>query len=171
MKTCIFTLIKNEHEYLEFWIKYHLELGVDHIFIFEDVDSKSHMEICGKFKGEDVTLRSALDIFPEEHQRNGIKLNKRRGNDVQNIIYRVGLEYIKNNYDYDWCFCLDTDEFLSFPGDDMARFIERFKDYDAIVLKWWNYGANGRIHKPDYRKTPITAIYDSQLAILSWMKD
>ena len=160
MKTCIFTLIKNEHEYLEFWIKYHLELGVDHIFIFEDVDSKSHMEICGKFKGEDVTLRSALDIFPEEHQRNGIKLNKRRGNDVQNIIYRVGLEYIKNNYDYDWCFCLDTDEFLSFPGDDMARFIERFKDYDAIVLKWWDYGANGRIHKPDYRKTPITAIYD-----------
>ena len=35
MKSCIFTVIKNEHEYLDEWIKYHLDLGIDHIFIFE----------------------------------------------------------------------------------------------------------------------------------------
>ena len=134
-------------------------MGIDHIFIFEDIDSKSHKEICGKFKGEQVTLKSALDIFQEEHQKNGIRLNKRRGQDTQNIIYRVGLEYIKNNYDYDWCFCLDTDEYLSFYCDDVKRFLEQYEAYDAILLKWWNYGANGRIHKPDYSKTPIGAVY------------
>ena len=35
MSSCIFTVIKNEHEYLDEWIKYHLDLGIDHIFIFE----------------------------------------------------------------------------------------------------------------------------------------
>lgn len=165
MKTCIFTLIKNEHEYLEYWIKYHLVfLGIDHIFIFEDIDSKSHMEICGKFKGEQVTLRSALDIFPEEHQRNGIRLNKRRGNDVQNIIYRMGLEYIKNNYDYDWCFCLDTDEFLCFLNADVHGFINIYGNHhDAIVLKWCNYGANGRIHKPNYSKISMFDAYKNEV--------
>ena len=39
MKSCILTVIKNEHEYLDEWIKYHLDLGIDHIFIFEDIDS------------------------------------------------------------------------------------------------------------------------------------
>ena len=163
MKTCIFTLIKNEHEYLEHWIKYHIDyIGIDHIFIFEDIDSKSHKEICGKFKGEQVTLKSALDIFPEEHQKNGIRLNKRRGQDTQNIIYRVGLEYIKNNYDYDWCFCLDVDEFLSFYGDDVKEFIKRYEKYDAIVIKWWNYGANGWVHKPDYSKIRLMDAYKKQ---------
>ena len=38
MKICIFTIIKNEQEYLEEWIKYHLDLGIDHLFIFEDND-------------------------------------------------------------------------------------------------------------------------------------
>jgi hypothetical protein len=34
MKCCILTIIKNEHEYLDEWIRYHLDLGIDHIFIY-----------------------------------------------------------------------------------------------------------------------------------------
>ena len=36
--SCILTVIKNEHEYLDEWIRYHLNLGIDHIFIFEDIN-------------------------------------------------------------------------------------------------------------------------------------
>jgi hypothetical protein len=53
MKVCVFTIIKNEQEYLEEWIKYHLDLGVDHLFIFEDDGSESHKDIT-KLNG--VTL-------------------------------------------------------------------------------------------------------------------
>ena len=49
MTSCIFTVIKNEQEYLDEWIKYHLDLGVDHIFIFEDIDSESHKDITAKY--------------------------------------------------------------------------------------------------------------------------
>lgn len=65
MKSCIFTVIKNEHEYLDEWIKYHLDLGINHIFIFEDVDSKSHKDITDKY-GDKVTLNNVLTAFNDE---------------------------------------------------------------------------------------------------------
>lgn len=49
MKTCILTIIKNEHQYLDEWIQYHLNLGIDALFIYEDIDSDSHLEIAQKY--------------------------------------------------------------------------------------------------------------------------
>lgn len=74
-KSCIFTVIKNEHEYLDEWIKYHLDLGIDHIFIFEDIDSDSHKEICDKY--EKVTLNS-IDIVLSRYELTKIKNIKSR---------------------------------------------------------------------------------------------
>jgi hypothetical protein len=34
MTSCILTVIKNEHQYLDEWIKYHIDLGIDHIVKF-----------------------------------------------------------------------------------------------------------------------------------------
>ena len=39
--------------YLDEWIRYHLDLGIDHIFIFEDIDSDSHKDITDKY-GDNV---------------------------------------------------------------------------------------------------------------------
>ena len=69
--SCILTVIKNEQEYLDEWIKYHLDLGIDHIFIFEDIDSDSHKEICDKY-GVKVSLDSILSIL-DENQRKELK--------------------------------------------------------------------------------------------------
>jgi hypothetical protein len=65
--SCIFTVIKNEHQYLDEWIKYHLDLGVDHIFILEDIDSNSHKEITDKYDGK-ITLNS-VDILSIEKKK------------------------------------------------------------------------------------------------------
>ena len=46
---CILTIIKDEQEYLEEWIKYHLNLGINHIFILEDSNSTSHRYITDKY--------------------------------------------------------------------------------------------------------------------------
>jgi hypothetical protein len=45
MKTKIITLVKDEQEYLEEWINYHLNLGFDVIEIYEDLESTSHAGI------------------------------------------------------------------------------------------------------------------------------
>ena len=67
MNSCILTIIKDEHLYLDEWIKYHLDIGVFHIFIFEDVGSKSHQAIVEKYSDK-VTLAPALSILSEEEK-------------------------------------------------------------------------------------------------------
>jgi hypothetical protein len=50
MKTKIITLVKDEQEYLEEWINYHLQLGFDKIEIYEDFGSTSHFGITQKYE-------------------------------------------------------------------------------------------------------------------------
>ena len=63
MKVCIFTVIKNERDYLDDFIKYHRELGID-IFLFEDINSCSHFDIISKYNN--VYLHSVKELYSEE---------------------------------------------------------------------------------------------------------
>ena len=45
----VISLIKNEHLYLDEWLTHYINLGVDKIFIIEDINSNSHKEICDKY--------------------------------------------------------------------------------------------------------------------------
>jgi hypothetical protein len=61
MKTAICTIIKNEHDYLEELLNYHLNLGIDEIYLYEDNGSLSHSEIVSKYNS--VHLLSINTIF------------------------------------------------------------------------------------------------------------
>lgn len=141
VKTCIFTIIKNEHLYLEEWIKYHLDIGVLQIFILEDFGSLSHETITSKFKDK-VTLLSMDKLL-----KNKSPLRK------QSVYIENALDYIKSLKIYNWCFVMDSDEFITFKSglDDIAM----YNMYDALILSWQNYNANGLIEQPDYSKTTV----------------
>ena len=155
MNICIFTVIKNEHLYLDEWIKYHLDLGIDHLFIFEDDGSESHKNITNKYSSNKVSLNS-IDILPidKSHVHNWQESR-------QSIYNKEGLWWIKNNYDYDWCFAIDCDEYitLSNDGDNITSVLNLYSDYDAVILQWQNYNANGHIYKPNYEEKGILDTY------------
>ena len=100
MKTCILTVIKNEHEYLDEWIRYHLDLGIDHIFIFEDIDSESHKEITDKY-GNKVSLNSISIVLDDENKKKVIEYKLTKSKNPQEIYFPKGLTYIKNHNEYD----------------------------------------------------------------------
>ena len=75
MKTCIITIIKNEHLYLDEWITYHLNIGISHIFLYEDIDSESHKSITDKYFNE-VTLNSVLSLLSEKGKEKRIFAKK-----------------------------------------------------------------------------------------------
>ena len=144
---CIVTVIKNEQNYLEEWIKYHLNLGIDYIFIFEDVGSKSHYEITSKYNK--VSLNNINILRPID------KCELRQIAYFQEAIY-----WIKNNYNYDWCFAIDCDEYITLEDkNDIKSILDLYSDYDAVMLQWENYNANGYIFKPDYSKKGILDTY------------
>jgi hypothetical protein len=146
--SCIFVVIKNEHQYLDDWLKYHLDIGVNHLFVFEDVDSKTHKDITDKY--DNVTLNNIGCLFDNINE-----VKSQKG--FQKKYIKRGLSYIKNNFNYDWCFVLDADEFITVKGD-LPTILDRYKDYDALILQWENYGCSGHIKKPIYDK-PIWEIY------------
>lgn len=147
MKTCILVIVKNEHTYLNDFITYHLNLGINHLFVFEDINSMSHKEITDKY--DSVTLNSIKFLYPEINFTHN-----------QHEYFRRSIEYIKKNYDYDFCFCIDIDEYITLKEENLKvnEVIERYSNFDALVLQWQNYGANGLIYQPKYDK-PIQDIY------------
>ena len=148
--SCVFTVIKNEQEYLDEWIRYHLNLGIDHLFIFEDLNSESHKDITDKY-ADKVTLEKIINIFSDKDIPH-ILFKKQHKKSVQHSYIQTGLKYLQEKYDYDWCFVIDVDEFITLENDsdNLKDILNLYNKYDAIVLQWKNYGANELIYKPDY---------------------
>jgi hypothetical protein len=135
MTSCIFTVIKNEHEYLDEWIQYHLKLGINHIFIFEDYDSDSHKNICAKYD-KYVSLNNIFDILNNSDKKlvKQYKISKKKN--AQDTYFKKGLLYLCENYFniYDWCFVIDDDEFITLENNNLEDILSLYKDYDAIIL-------------------------------------
>lgn len=159
--SCILTVIKNEHEYLDEWIKYHLDLGIDHIFIFEDIDSDSHKDICDKY-GDRVTLSSIFSVLNDLARREALFLKKTKMDNPQHLYFKCALMTIKLTYQgkYDWCFIIDNDEFITFENKcDLKEMLSLYQGYDAFVMQWKCYGANGYINKPNYSDKGLIETY------------
>lgn len=156
--SCIFTVIKDEQDYIEEFIIYHLNLGVDHIFIFEDIDSTSHKDICDKYSDR-VTLNS-IEMFSFDEYKRFDRHNN--WDEMRQCAYnQEGLDWIKNNFDYDWCFAIDCDEYITLEDENktLSEVLNMFSDYGAIILSWQNFNANGHIKKPDYKDSGLIKTY------------
>ena len=150
MKTCIHTVIKDEQdEYLKSWLDHHTKM-VDHIFIFEDVRSRSHKHITYKYPN--VTLQSVFDIFEHIERKDAIVKMKEEKKVTQGEYLIFGLLNIQRLGVYDWCFTLDIDEFITLqePYQSISEVLSEFQDYDSVLLQWMNFGASGRVFKPNY---------------------
>lgn len=153
MNICIFTVIKDEQDYLNDFLDYHTKMGID-VFVMEDIGSLSHKYICDRY--DNVYLSSILDIFPEEQHAEIIQMRKDKV-PPQTLYINQGLRYIHSLNRYDWCWLIDCDEYIT-STEPISSVLSRFNDHDGMLVYWKNYGVSGRIFKPVYDK-PIYDIY------------
>lgn len=150
-KTLIATCIKDEIDYLEDFIKYHLDLGIDEIHIFEDYGSISHKSICDKY--HNVYLKSILDIFPKEQRDEIIQMRKNKI-PPQTLYINQMLKYLHPTHSEDWwAFLTDIDEYITCT-EKFPDILDRYKEHQAVLLYWQNYGCSGHIYKPNINKPP-----------------
>lgn len=164
MKTAIHTIIKNEPDvYLKVWLDHHTKM-VDHIFIIEDIDSWSHKHLTDKY--DNVTLLSGADICSKQ----SLLDNKANGRDNQRPLLKEGVMYIKGLKQYDWLFTLDIDEFITLqpPYKAISDVLGAFQDKDGVLLQWMNYGASGRIYKPNYNGRDYREFYTIPANDTNW---
>lgn len=158
-KICIVTIVKDEQLYLDEWIKYHLDMGVDHIFIVEDYDSKSHESITSKY--DNVTLMSVKDILTDDELEYAFKAKVTKEDNPQHLYFKKAISNVKRMRKYDWCFQIDVDEFIELNEKDVGlnativSVMRQFNEYDAVLLQWKCYGATCNVFMPDYSKTTV----------------
>lgn len=140
MYTCVLgAIIKNEHHYLAEWIEYHLSIGIEHIYLYEDIGTISHSEITKNYKDKVTLVSLEDDRFSFLHKIGYLK---------QASVYNIMLLEYKDKYDY--IGFLDIDEFLTFePGFTLQDLIEENKDNRAFLIQWKVMSANKLIERPE----------------------
>lgn len=159
MTTCIHTVIKNEpDEYLVPWLNHHYPM-VDHIYIFEDIGSHSHKSVTDRYPN--VTLLSVLDMYDNQYGKDRLIENDKKGKMNQRYFILDGVTFIQKKNLYDWCFSLDIDEFITLeePYKAITDVLSEFLDKDAVILQWMNFGASGRVYKPQYNGRDYREFY------------
>lgn len=144
----ICAILKDEHQYLKEWINYHLNIGVDQIYLYEDVTSKTHIDITKDY--DDVHLMSMGDFIDMDNC-----LEKQRDT------YNKFIETYKDNIDY--AFFIDIDEFVDFADDyTLEDLINQCDEWGAVLLPWKYYGACGNVDNP---KTDVVTTYHTYTPI------
>ena len=105
-KIAICVPIKDETEYLKEWLDWHFGLGITDIYLYEDYNSVSHLDITNQYNN--AYLDKISRVFSEEYPSN-FQFTK-KGAWKQSYLYH----YFYNKYrdKYDWIMFIDVDEFL-----------------------------------------------------------
>ncbi|PZP47810.1 MAG: hypothetical protein DI598_10670 [Pseudopedobacter saltans] len=127
---------KDENDYLEEWIRFHLKIGIDHFFIYDNGSKISPSLILREYTNKGVVT---IINYP--------------GDSKQNEAY---LHCIKRNkYLSKWIACIDIDEYIvpKIPKGDLKGFLKDFEHYGGFGMNWLIFGSNG--HKFKTKKSQL----------------
>lgn len=126
-------IIKDENEYINEWLDWHIKIGFEHFFI---CDNESKIPIRESVIEKYIPFCTFID-YPTID-----------GN-TQVACYN----YILDNYGAltNWIAFIDTDEFIRIiDGRDINSFLKDYDKYDGLYIQWITYNAN-KIIKKDAR--------------------
>ena len=132
MSVAIIAIARLENDYINEWIRHHLNIGVDHIYVYDNSASdeeKIKYRISDEFRRR-VTIIPAYD--KEKYQIEA---------------YKDG--YIEYGYKYDYLIYIDIDEFIMLNKDiGICDFINRLPaDCECYRMNWLIYGDSGIVNR------------------------
>lgn len=130
--SAICLLIKDENDYINEWLEWHIGVGFEHFYIY---DNGSKIPILESVKSEYIPFCTVVD-FSGPHENTQLECY----NDALNR-YRDCTK---------WLAFIDTDEFIrTINGENINSFLTRFECHDGLYLRWIIYNANGLMVKDD----------------------
>ncbi len=139
LKVALCAMAKMENRYLREWVEYHLSIGFDHIFIYDNNDKNA--EHC-----EDCLSPELLDSVTIIDYRGKIQGDCK----IQVLAYQDC--YNKLCKGYDWVSFLDIDEFMTFTQHaDVKDYLADpvFRKFDSIRISWLCYDDNDHLKYED----------------------
>ena len=134
-KAVICAVAKNEQLYINEWVKYHINIGFDKIYLFDNDE-------LGKFDFE--YIGNQIDL----NYRDKVEIINRRGIHEQSFQTKC-YKYFYENYNtlFDWCLFCDIDEFL-FGINDIKSFVDTIpENIGQIRVKWQLFGDDNIVER------------------------
>lgn len=131
-------LAKDEDLYLDEWITYHLGIGIDHIFIYDN-GSKNPISDFIKRYTDDIQSKITVIDFSGEYK------------DIQTDCYN---DYL-NNYSKlsKWTAFIDADEFINIANyDSINEFLNQYDKVSVIEMDFVEFNADSNIK---YEPNPV----------------
>jgi hypothetical protein len=130
-------IFKNEQDYLEEWLDYHIKQGIDHFYLYSNDPNMSNYNFLHKYP-DLITLIPWVDVK----------------NDNNGTVQRKAYSHCVKNYGHETQFLmmLDIDEFLN--PITQKRVVDIIKDINepnikAIKIPRYDFGSNGHVKKPN----------------------
>lgn len=166
---------KNENLTIKDWVDYHLNIGFNHIWIYDnnDPDDNSLCDILENEIGE-----NRVTVFPLFKGKRSFQL----------VAYNLFLCLNQYSGIYDWVGFIDCDEYFDFNRKKYSNVSEYFNEVEnrcdnvgALYVNWEIYGDNGnyfyedkpvvdRFNEPIKEKIPFWAGDDENKHIKSFVK-
>ena len=131
----IITAVRDEEEYIEEWLNYHIEkIGVEHFYIYDNESSlplRTYLENVEYKYLDKITI---IDWNTSEHTQQ----------DTCN-------DWL-NNYKSEtkWFICMDVDEFIQIKENQdksLVEFLNENSKYSSVQCLWKHYTADGKVEK------------------------
>lgn len=144
--SAICLLIKDENEYINEWLEWHIDAGFDHFYIY---DNGSKISI------KDSVLEQYLPYCTFIDYSSGYK-------SLQLDCYNHALRTY--GPETKWLAFIDTDEFIrTINGQKINDFLQDFEEFDGLYIRWVMYNANGQLRKdsrPQRERFTQVSTYD-----------
>ena len=135
ISAAIVLFVKNEVDNIVDWISWHLAIGFEKIFIYDDHSEDGTYEVC----------LEASKIF-------NIEVNRSNVQKETDFFWRQKQSYfdacIKTKGYYDWVAFIDADEYIYLEKEkNITTFLNNYEDCNAIALNRCIYGSSKRVIK------------------------
>lgn len=130
----IVTAVRNENDYIEEWLNYHIEkMGVEHFYIY---DNESTVSVKEYLENIHYKHMDKVTVIPWE-------TSKHTQQDTCN-------DWLQNyGTESKWIICMDVDEFIHIKEENktLKEFLEENQDYSSVKCLWKHFTANGQAEK------------------------
>lgn len=124
-------LFKNEGRFLKEWIDYHLVVGVEHFYMYNNNSDDNYLEILGEYIESGIV---DLIDWPQEFPQMPAYLDC----------------YKKRRMETRWLGYIDIDEFVC-PKYELTiqEWLGNFIEFPSVLIYWKSFGTSGRLVHDD----------------------
>ncbi len=147
----ICSIIRDENPYLEEWTLYHLALGFERIYIYDNSDTLNALEWLKKKQVNNTIIQHGVHIHPFKR-----KDNKRQLKAFRNCIKIYGRNH-------EWIAFYDPDEFLVLKKHDhVVDMLMHHCRNGSLGINWLIFGTSNRTH---YEGVPVTQRFQFHMGV------